>query len=259
MSTPGVRLEMRGAVALVTLDRAEASNTLDIQCATDLLAVAAQCRINPSVRAVVLTGAGRNFCFGGDLRSMVDQGAAVDAYLRELTKHVHAAILEFVRMDAPVIAAVNGAAAGAGLGLVAMADLAICGRGSRFNAAYTGVALTPDAGTSFLLPRAIGVKRTLELLLLNRVLSATEAQSWGLVNEVVEDSVLLETAVGLAQRLAAGPGNAFGKTKRLVRESLEAFESHLAIESETIASQAVTPEAQEGIDAFLKKRIPHFS
>jgi 2-(1,2-epoxy-1,2-dihydrophenyl)acetyl-CoA isomerase len=139
-----------------------------------------------------------------------------------------------------------------------MADLAICGKSSRFNTAYTGVALTPDAGTSFLLPRAIGVKRTLELLLLNRVLSASEALSWGLVNEIVEDSVVVEKATGLAQRLSTGPKNAFGKTKRLVREPLESFESHLALESQTIASQAVTPEAREGIAAFLQKRAPDF-
>ena len=124
------------------------------------------------MRAVVLTGAGRNFCFGGDLRAMASRETAGDDYIRELTTYLHAAIAHFVRMDAPVIAAVNGTAAGAGVGLVAMADLALCARGSKFNLAYTNAGLTPDAGTSFLLPRTIGAKRTMELLLLNRTLPA---------------------------------------------------------------------------------------
>src|SRR6202000_735316 len=132
---------------------------------------------------VVLTGAGRNFCFGGDLRSMIEKGETLESYLRELTTTLHRAIAEFVLMDSPVIAAVNGTAAGAGVGLVAMADIAVCGESARFATAYRGVALTPDAGVSFLLPRAIGMKRALELLLLNRVLSASEASSWGLVSE----------------------------------------------------------------------------
>src|SRR6266513_824672 len=140
MAAASVEVETRGAVALVTLNRPESANTLNLQMAMDLLAAAMTCARNAAVRAVVLTGAGRHFCFGSD-------------YVRELTTYLHAAISHFVRMDAPVIAAVNGTAAGAGVGLVAMADLALCGSSSGFKLAYTSVGLTPDAGTSFLLPR----------------------------------------------------------------------------------------------------------
>src|SRR5579871_1418460 len=136
--------------------------------AMDLLAAAMTCARNPTVRAVVITGAGAHFCFGGDLRAVPSRELSLDDHIRELTTYLHAAISHFVRMDAPVVAAVNGTAAGAGVGLVAMADLAVCGRGSKLSLAYTGVGLTPDGGTSFLLPRTIGIKRTLELLLLNR-------------------------------------------------------------------------------------------
>ncbi|HZO23792.1 MAG TPA: enoyl-CoA hydratase-related protein, partial [Steroidobacteraceae bacterium] len=183
---------------------------------------------------------------------------AIDGYLRELTGYLHGAISHFVRMDAPVIAAVNGTAAGAGVGLVAMADLAICGRTARFSLAYTGVGLTPDAGTSFLLPRAIGAKRSMELMLLNRALSAEEALEWGLVNQVVEDSQLIDEALVLAERLSAGAAGAIGKTKRLMAHSLGALESHMVLESETIASRAASEEGIEGIRAFLQKRAPEW-
>lgn len=258
MSAATVQVETPGAVALVTLNRPESANTLNLQMAMDLLAAALTCAGNAAVRAVVLTGAGRNFCFGGDLRAMAARDTAGDDYIRELTTYLHAAIAHFARMDAPVIAAVNGTAAGAGVGLVAMADLAVCARGAKFNLAYTNAGLTPDAGTSFLLPRSIGVKRTMELLLLNRTLAAADALSWGLVNEVVADEELLPRAHALAEQLAGGASGAYGATKRLLAASLGAFESQMILESETIATRAVSAEGVEGISAFLQKRKPQF-
>jgi 2-(1,2-epoxy-1,2-dihydrophenyl)acetyl-CoA isomerase len=259
MSTSSVQVETRGAVALVTLNRPDSANTFNLEMGMDLLAAAMTCGRNPAVRAVVLTGAGRQFCFGGDLRAMVAKGDTADAYLRDLTGYLHLAISHFVRMDAPVVAAVNGTAAGGGVGLVAMADLAVCGRSSKISLAYTGVGLTPDGGTSFMVPRTIGVKRTMELLLLNRALTSNEALEWGLVNSVVDDSQVLEEAFRIAERLAAGPTHAFGKTKRLVAASLAGFESQMVLESETIASQAVSAEGAEGIAAFVEKRKPDYS
>jgi len=258
VSAPTVQVETRGAVALVTLNRPDSGNALNLQMAMDLLAAAMTCARNSVVRAVVLTGAGRNFCFGGDLRAMDSHDTSGDDYIRELTTYLHAAISQFVRMDAPVIAAVKGSAAGAGVGLVAMADLALCARGARFNLAYTNAGLTPDAGTSFLLPRTLGVKRTMELLLLNRNLPATEALDWGLVNEVVAEEQLLSRAFELAEQLARGASSAYGATKRLIAHSLGAFESQMVLESETIARHAVSAEGAEGVSAFLEKRKPQF-
>ena len=259
MSAPTVQVETRGAVTLVTLNRPDSGNALNLQMAMDLLAAAMTCARNSAVRAVVLSGAGRHFCFGGDLRAMASRDSAADDYIRELTTYLHAAISRFVRMDAPVIAAVNGTAAGAGVGLVAMADLAVCARSARFNLAYTKAGLTPDAGTTFLLPRTLGVKRTMELLLLNRSLAAAEAQGWGLVNEVVADEQLLPRALEIAETLAQGANGAFGATKRLIAHSLGACESQMVLESETIAAHAVGAEGAEGIRAFLEKRPPQFS
>src|SRR5881398_2943401 len=199
MAAASVEVETRGAVALVTLNRPESANTLNLQMAMDLLAAAMTCARNAAVRAVILTGAGRHFCFGGDLRGMAARPGAGSDYVRELTTYLHAAISHFVRMDAPVIAAVNGTAAGAGVGLLLMSDLAVCGRSSKVSLAYTGVGLTPDGGTSFLLPRTIGVKRTMELLLLNRALNSAEALEWGLVNSVVDDSEVGTEAFRLAE------------------------------------------------------------
>jgi 2-(1,2-epoxy-1,2-dihydrophenyl)acetyl-CoA isomerase len=258
VSAPTVQVETRGAVALVTLNRPDSGNALSLQMAMDLLAAAMTCARNTAVRAVVLSGAGRHFCFGGDLRAMASRDTSGEDYIRELTTYLHAAISHFARMDAPVVAAVNGTAAGAGVGLVAMADLALCAHSSRFNLAYTNAGLTPDAGTSFLLPRTLGLKRTMELLLLNRTLSAAEALDWGLVNEVVADEQLLARALEMAERLAQGAGSAYGATKRLIAHSLGAFESQMVLEGETIAAHAVSPEGVEGISAFLEKRKPQY-
>jgi 2-(1,2-epoxy-1,2-dihydrophenyl)acetyl-CoA isomerase len=254
-----VLVEIRGAVAVLTLNRPDNANVLDLQMGRDLRAAVEACATDPAVRVVVLTGAGKHFCFGGDLRGMVGSELAPDEYLQGLTADLHAAILGLVRMPAPVIAAVHGTAAGAGVGLVAMADLAVCGQGSRFSLAYTGVGLTPDGSTSFFLPQILGNKRALELMLTNRPLTASEALDWGLVNQVVADGEVLSAAMALAGRLAAGPRHAQASVKHLVALAGSALEAHLAVESATIARQAASMEGQEGMRAFLEKRKPDFA
>jgi 2-(1,2-epoxy-1,2-dihydrophenyl)acetyl-CoA isomerase len=258
MSESSILLEQRGAVALVTLNRPENANVLNVAMARQLLDTVIAIEANPAVRAVVITGSGKHFCFGGDLRGMMSQGGAVDAYLGELTSFLHTAISHLARMDAPVIAAVNGTAAGGGIGLVSAADLCVCGSSSKFSLAYSGVALTPDCSSSFFLPRIVGHRRAMELILTNRLLGAEEALSWGLVNQVVADAEVLPEALKLADKLAAGPKHAFGKAKRLLAASAGALETQLALEGRTIAAQAATPEGQEGIRAFLDKRKPGY-
>lgn len=258
MTQQTILVEQRGAVALLTLNRPENANVLNLAMGRQLLDSVIAIEANPAVRAVVIAGVGKHFCFGGDLRGMVAEGGAVDAYLRELTSFLHSAISHLVRMDAPVIAAVHGTAAGGGIGLVSAADLCICGSGSKFSLAYTGVALTPDCGSSFFLPRLIGHRRAMELIMTNRLLGADEALAWGLVNQVVPDGEVLTEALKLADKLAAGPRRAFGKTKRLLAGSSGALEAQLALESQMISRQAVSAEGQEGIRAFLDKRKPSY-
>jgi 2-(1,2-epoxy-1,2-dihydrophenyl)acetyl-CoA isomerase len=257
-AAPTVRLEIRESVALLTLARPDAANTMNLEFGREFLAAVLAIEAAPTLRAVLLTGEGKNFCFGGDLKGMVTSGSEVRAYLSELTTNLHAGIALLTRLDAPVIAAVNGTAAGAGLGLVLAADLAIAARSAKFAPAYTGVGLTPDAGCTFLLPRAVGYKRAMELLLTNRVLDAQQALDWGLVNQVVEDESLAETAAALAARLAAGPVGAFGAVKRLLADAEPGFEAQLARESRSISSRGMTVEGREGIAAFLEKRAPRF-
>lgn len=257
-STPAIRLDIREHVAHLTLVRPDAANTMNLQFGREFVAAAAAVRKDPGVRAVLLRGEGRNFCFGGDLRAMVAAGGDVNAYLTELTDDVHAGLLHLARMNAPVVAAVQGTAAGAGLGLVLAADLAIAGRSAKFTAAYTGVGLTPDAGCTFLLPRAVGYKRAMELVLTNRVLDAQQALEWGLINQVVDDEGLAETAGALAARLAAGPTGAFGASKRLLSEAEPGREAQLAREGRSVAARAESAEGREGIAAFLEKRTPKF-
>ena len=253
-----VKFELVGDVAWVTLNRPDVANTMNLQFGSDLLDAATRCRGTHGVRAVVVTGAGKAFSFGGDLGAMMmNEGGNVEAYLRELTVDLHSAIVAFSRLDAPVIAAVNGTAAGAGVGLVAMADLAIAAESAKFSLAYTGVGLTPDGSTSYFLPRILGTKRAMELVLTNRPLTAAEALDWGLVNKVVPDADVLGEAGKLATRLAAGPLGAFAQAKRLIR-SEASLEAQLEDESRTIAAQATGPEAAEGIEAFLAKRKPDF-
>lgn len=253
-AAPTVEVEVRDSIAVVTLARPDAANSMNLAFGHDLLKAALRCEADPAVRAVVLTGSGKNFCFGGDLRGMASSDAGVAGYLTELTTYLHTAIVTFTRMNAPIIAAVNGTAAGAGLGLVLMADLAIAGAGAKFAPAYTGVGLTPDGSTTFLLPRAIGYKRAMELFLTNRVLGADEALAWGLVNQVVPDEELAGASRQLATRLAAGPLGAFGQVKRLLADSQPGLEAQLAKESRSIARAGEGPEGREGVAAFLEKR-----
>jgi 2-(1,2-epoxy-1,2-dihydrophenyl)acetyl-CoA isomerase len=255
---PTVRLEIRDQIAFLTLARPETANTMNLQFGREFLAASFAIEAAPAVRAVVLTGQGKNFCFGGDLKGMVASGGDVRAYLSELTTNLHAGIGLLARLDAPVIAAVNGTAAGAGLGLVLAADLAIAARSAKFVSAYTGVGLTPDAGCTFLLPRAVGYKRAMELFLTNRVLDAQQALDWGLVNQIVDDESLSGTVAALAARLAAGPAGAFGAVKRLLGDSEQGFEAQLARESRSIASRGSGAEGREGIAAFLEKRTPRY-
>ena len=253
-----VSFALAEGVATVTLNRPDVANTMNLQFGRDLLDAARRCGSEGGVRAVVITGAGKAFCFGGDLGAMMmNEGDAREEYLRELTVDLHAAIVAFTCLEAPVIAAVNGTAAGAGVGLVAMADLAVAAESAKFSLAYTGVGLTPDGSTSYFLPRVLGMKRAMELVLTNRPLTAAEALDWGLVNKVVPDGQAAAEAAALAARLAAGPLGAFGQAKRLLRSGAS-LEAQLEDESRTIARQSKGAEAAEGIGAFLGKRKPEF-
>ena len=254
---PSVYVDVRDHIAYLTMNRPQAANAMDLAFGRDFQNAALNAA-RSEARVVVLRGEGRHFCFGGDLKAMVGAGAGLSEYLTELTTHLHAGIAHLARAAAPVIAAVNGTAAGAGFGLVLGADLAIAARGAKFASAYTGVGLTPDAGCTFLLPRVVGMKRAMELILTNRVLDADEALAWGIVNRVVEADVLDREVDALAARIAAGPTGAYRCLKRLLADAVPGLEAQLAREGGAIAAQGASAEGREGVAAFLEKRAARF-
>lgn len=259
MEFENVLYEVRDAVAHVTLNRPKAANAINLALGRELAYAAMECDEDPNVRAVLIKAApgSKLFCAGGDLRSFADAGDRTPLLLKELTTYLHAAISRFTRMRAPVIAAVNGAAAGAGFSLAAATDLAICGESSTFTMAYTAAGLTPDGSSTYFLKRLLGRRRTLELMMLNRRLSAAEALDWGIVNQVVPDDELTAASETLASTLAAGPTAAFGITKQLLL-SEESLEGQMELETRGIADAARTSDARSAIQAFLEKKRPEF-
>ena len=208
---------------------------------------------------MLLTGAGPRFCGGGDVKTFAEQGDALPHYLREVTAALHVAIATLVRLDAPVVAAVQGSAAGAGIGLVGASDLVLAGESAKFVMAYTGIGVTPDGSSSWFLPRLVGLRRALELTLTNRVLTAAEALDLGIITRVLPDGELQTEAATLATHLAAGPTRALGGAKRLLHTSLEStLETHLAAEAAELTRVAATRDAAEGLAAFVAKRAPEF-
>ncbi|MCZ7525355.1 MAG: enoyl-CoA hydratase-related protein [Acidimicrobiia bacterium] len=254
-----LRLDVTGGLARVTLSRPEAANAIDLAMARELEEAALRLDGDPSVRAVLLTGEGRMFCGGGDVKAFAAAGDDLPALLREITTHLHAGVSRLVRLDAPVVAAVHGSAAGAGLGLVTAADLVLAGESARFTMAYTAIGLVPDGSSTFFLPRLVGHRRATELTLTNRVLSAAEALEWGLVNRVVPDADLEREATHLAAGLADGPTRAFGGAKALLRGAwTETLETQMELESRGLREAALTADAPEGLAAFVEKRRPEF-
>ncbi|HXY94671.1 MAG TPA: enoyl-CoA hydratase-related protein [Acidimicrobiia bacterium] len=254
-----VLLDVRDGVAHLTLDRPEAANGIDAGMAQDLMAATVEIGLDDRVRAVLLSGSGARFCGGGDVKAFAALGDDLPAHIRGLIPALHTAITSLVRGDAPVVAAVHGSAAGAGLGLVGASDLVVAGESTRFVMAYTGVGLTPDGSSSWFIPRLVGLRRALELTLTNRVLTAEEARDWGIVTTVVPDDDVMGTATALAERLADGPRAAQAAAKRLLHTSLEeSLETHLAREADAIVAAAATDESNEGLNAFVEKRAPGY-
>lgn len=251
--------EVQDNVATITLNRPEAANALNEALGRDLLHAVIRCDEDPRIRAVVVTGAGRFFCAGGDLKGFADAGEHRAYALMELTTYFHGAISRMARMDAPVIAAVNGAAAGAGMSFACACDLVLAAEPARFTMAYTRAGLTPDGSSTYFLPRLVGQKRALELTLTNRSLTAQEALEWGIVTRVTPDGEVLAEAQKLAAQLAAGPTRSFGMSKRLITMSFnESLETQMELETQAIASASRTADGREGIDAFIAKRAPVF-
>lgn len=243
--------ERVGAVGRIVLDRPEASNAVDLATAAELGTAITTAADDAEARAVLLTGAGKRFCAGGDVASMA-QADDRAAYLHELAEALDGELQRLAALEKPVVVGVQGAVAGAGLAVMLSGDLVVAGASTRFVAAYAGVGLTPDCGLSWLLPRAVGQQRAAELLLTGRALGAEEAQDWGLVTRVVDDPAVEAEALALAEQLAAGPAYALGQARRLLRDSWASTRAEAgAEEARTIAHAVGTEDAQRLIGDFL--------
>lgn len=246
------------SIATVTLNRPEVLNAIDVQMAQEILA--AVCAIPAEARCIVLAGAGRAFAAGGDLagfaRDFDRAGEVVEALLGPL----HAALLRLRQHSAPVLCSVHGAAAGAGLSLVAASDLAISTEDARFVLAFDRIGSTPDTGGTWFLPRKIGVAKANELMLLSEPLNAQEALQLGLVNRVVARDQLAAETAKLAAHLASGPTQAYASWKRLSERALiEPLAAQLDLEKAAFVSATKTADFREGVSAFMGKRAAQFA
>ena len=255
MTGKTVLLRIDGAIATITLNRPARGNAIDLELAQDLRSAFAACEANHALRVITLKGAGKLFCSGGDLAAIAAAGADAPAYVRALLTNLHAALLTMARIPVPVVAAVHGAAAGAGMSLACAADLAIATRSARFLMAYPRVGLTPDGSASWYLPRLVGMRRALELSLLSNELSAVKAQEWGMINNVVADEGLDTALAEMAGQLSKTPVAATNGAKRLMRDSLgQRLESQLEHEMETICAALTTEDARAALATFLSRR-----
>jgi 2-(1,2-epoxy-1,2-dihydrophenyl)acetyl-CoA isomerase len=248
-------------VARLRLNRPEASNGMDVPFLRALHGAILRAHGEPRVRVVLLTGEGPNFCAGGDVKDFAAKGERLPDHLKEATSWLQIAASALMRLEPPVVAAVHGfAAGGGGFGLVCAADLVIAAESAKFLSGATRVGMVSDAGVSVTLPRIVGLRKAMEIVLTNPVLSAAQALEIGLVTRVVADDRLEEEALALARTLAAGAPRALAAAKRLLWDGLgSTVEARLPEEARVVAELSGTADAREGLAAVIEKRRPRFA
>lgn len=252
-----VRVEYQDTVATITIDRPEAANSLDLNTASVLLDAASKVADDRRVRSLLLRSNGDRFCVGGDVRGFAEAGDTAGRHIGELAGTMHQLILVLARMQKPVVSLVQGATAGAGVGLAMSADIVIASPAAHFTAAYSAIGLSPDCGMTWFLPRLIGARRAAEFILTNRRVGAQEALAIGLITRISDQ--LEEDGRAVARSLAEGATEALGSIRSLLHHSFEAgLERQLEIELAAIQAASVSVEGKEGINAFVARRQPEF-
>ena len=254
-----IQFSISKRIATVTFNRLDDANGLNFEMAHELNQAAIRCDNSDKVKAVIITAQGRFFCAGGDVKAMQNYAGNNGEGVKRIADQLHRALSVFARMDAPVIMAINGTAAGAGFSLAINGDLVLAAESSKFTMAYTKIGLSPDGSSSYYLPRLIGLRRTQELMFTNRVLCAQEALDWGLVTKVVEDDKLMVEAEELAQTFVNGAKGSSSMVKKLLLASFDnSFETQMELEGRGIADCANSADGQEGVAAFIEKREPSY-
>ncbi len=254
-----VQLERTGGVATIRMNRPDRLNAYNREMGEELLSAVSEVSADPSVRCVVLTGTGKAFSSGGDVELFAQfQDEGPEKFLG-MAIGLHAMIATLRRAPKPVVAAVNGVAAGAGFSMALACDVAVAASSARFTLGYQNIGLSPDGGMTFFLSRALGTQRAMEMTLFSKVLSAEQAVEWGLVQQIFADGEFAAGVEALADRLASGPTLAYARAKELYNRALtQPLEAQLEEERQNISGSAGTGDFREGIRAFLEKRPPRF-
>ncbi|MBI2954110.1 MAG: enoyl-CoA hydratase [Chloroflexi bacterium] len=260
MAYETILFEKTNGVARITLNRPTSYNPLNQAVSDELLDVISRCHTDPEVRVVTITGAGSAFSAGGDIKDMVEAlKGDISVMIRRLTTTLHSVVAGLTRLPKPVIAVVNGPTAGAGLALMLACDMAIASEKATFVVAFTGIGASPDTGTTFFLPRLVGLRKAMELTMTNRRLSASEALDLGLLNEVAPEDQFMARADELANKLAKGPTYAYGRAKQLLYGSMGAtLETQLENERQSVSDCSISADFGEAVNAFVEKRKPDF-
>jgi 2-(1,2-epoxy-1,2-dihydrophenyl)acetyl-CoA isomerase len=254
-------VELQNDVAVVTLNQPESLNALSLAMAKEFSPAVSEA-VAGGARAIVITGAGRAFCAGGNLREMqsiAQREKRSEAFFDEPLRLINECIMLIRRTPLPFIAAVNGVAAGGGCNLALACDFVLAAESAQFTQAFVKIGLTPDCGGTFILPRLVGWRRAVELLMTGEIIDARNALEMGMVGRVVPDGELMDQAMQLASRLAQGPTAALGRVKQLLESSAARdYAGQLELEREAQIQSGQTKDAAEGIAAFIEKRAPKF-
>jgi 2-(1,2-epoxy-1,2-dihydrophenyl)acetyl-CoA isomerase len=259
MELTAFAFEVLDGVAHITMNQPERGNPLDERFGVEFDTLATECSVREDVRAVLIDAKGRFFSVGGDLNALTRSREELARFVSSVTSNLHMGISRFARLDAPVVVAVHGLAAGGAVALIAGADFVLASPNARFYAAFAGIGIISDSGGSYFLPRRMGSRRAAQFYMLNETLGADEAASTGLINRVVEADALEAEAWTLARRLAQGPTRAFGEAKNLLLSSpTESLEGQLEKEARAMARVTRSDDAWNAMCAVLAKRKPNF-
>jgi 2-(1,2-epoxy-1,2-dihydrophenyl)acetyl-CoA isomerase len=253
-----VRLDLDGGVARLRLNRPEAANGLHVPMLKALYEALMACHGEPRLRVLVLSGEGKNFCAGGDVKTFASKGKGLPDYLREATSWLQVCSSALIRLPAPVVTIVQGfAAGGGGLGLVCASDIVIAGESAKFMSGATRVGMAPDGGSTVTLGRIVGHRKAMEIVLTNPTITAPEALEMGLITRMVPDDQLEQSGLELAAEFAVGPTRAFAESKRLLWDGLgRSVEDAFPDEARTVSALSGSDDALEGLASVIERRDP---
>lgn len=259
MSEP-ILSEVRDNINIILFNRPERYNSFDYEMIKLLSHILLETASNKDIKGVIITGKGKAFCAGGDLKAIYNSGMSYGRAFYRLASVYHQCINEMRKMPKPVISAINGLAAGGGFSLALASDFRVMEKSAILRQAYTSNGLSIDGGGTYTLPRLVGIARALEIACFDKPVDAEMALNWGLITEVVEDGASLERAISMIHELVGKPLSSFSSVKRLINESFNTpFETQLENERFALSWCADHPNGKEGIEAFIKKRKPRFN